>query len=89
MREVPESVRNYGSEFKEIFDTTFGQFVGKLWIVGIPDFDIIKFEKFLVSRGYATVSENQSIAEFVEMRYGIRGRELIDKLINMELENIK
>lgn len=30
-----------------------------------------------------------SLAEFIEKRYGKRGKELVDELINMELGNIK
>lgn len=89
MREVPEGVKmmmdNYGIEFKEIFDAEINWFVGKLWIIGIPYFDIVKFEGFLESRGYIADDGKQSMSEFVEMKYGERGTELIDELLGMEL----
>jgi len=87
MREVPEPVKRmmdkYGEEFKEVFGVEVNKFAGKLWMVGIADFDIVKFERFLEKLGYVGDSGEQSIAEFVEDRYGKIGRELIDKLIGM------
>lgn len=88
MSEVPESVKKmlnkYGDKFKEIFDTTFGQFVGKLWVVGIADFDLVKFDKYMETRR-SYDKRDISLADFVEKRYGKRGKELVEELINMEV----
>ena len=89
MREVPKVVKEmmvkYGVEFREIFDTELSQFIGKLWIVGIADFDIVKFERFLEKVGYVPGDGKQSMAEFVKMRYGEEGSKLIDKLLTMDV----
>lgn len=93
MREVPAAIKSvmdkYGKEFKEIFGVEIPPFAGKLWMVGIPDFDIVKFERFLEKVGYESESGEESMAEFVEKRYGERGKELINELINMGMGNIK
>lgn len=90
MREIPEAVKKmmdkYGDEFKEIFDAEISLFAGKVWMVKIPDFDILKFEIFLEKNGYDSTGGKESMAEFVEKKYGWRGRELISKLISMEEE---
>lgn len=93
MREIPEAVREimdkYGTEFKEIFGVEISPFAGKLLIVGIPDFDIVKFETFLEKEGYKSEIGVESMAEFVERRYGERGRKLIDELLSIEIEEWK
>ena len=89
MREIPESVKimmdKYGVEFKEIFDREINQFIGKLWIVGVTDFDIVKFETFLEKVGYVPDDGKQSMDEFVKVRYGERGSKLINKLLTREV----
>ena len=91
MREVPLAVKkimdNYGTEFKEIFGIEIAFFVSKLWIIGIPGFDIIKFDKYMETR--RSYDKDSSLAEFIEKKYGKRGKELIDELISMELGNVK
>ena len=93
MREIPPAVKammdKFGDEFKEIFGVEIAPFAGKLWMVGIPDFDIVKFESFLEKVGYKSENGEESMAEFVEKKYGIRGKILIDELIGMELGNRK
>lgn len=86
MREVPpavlEMMNKHGTEFKEIFDAEINWFAGILCLFGIPDFDIVKLDDFLRKRGYREETFN-SLADFVEARYGKRGRELIDELLSM------
>jgi len=88
MREVPEPVKKmlnkYGNEFKEVFNTTLGRFTGKLWMVGIADFDLAKFDKYMETRRNYD-ERDISLADFVEERYGKRGKELIEELIDMEV----
>lgn len=90
MREIPPAVKRimnkYGAEFKEIIGIEIASFAGKLWIVGIPDFDIVKFDEYMKTRR-SYEDKDISLAEFVEKKYGKRGKELIDELISMELEN--
>lgn len=85
-REVPPAVKKmmnkYGAEFKEIFDAEINWFAGYLCAFGIPSFDIVKFDKFMQKKGYN--EDNGSLAEYIETKYGERGRELIDELLNME-----
>ena len=88
MREVPSAVKSmidkYGIEFKEIFDAEINWFAGKLCLIGIPSFDIVEFNKFMKKKGY---NENDSsLADYIKMRYGERGSELIDKLLGLEVE---
>ena len=89
MREIPAAAKylldRYGSEFREIFHIELGPFIGKLWIIGIPDFDIVKFDKYMETRRNYD-ERNISLAEFIEKRYGKRGKELIDKLLNVGIE---
>lgn len=91
-REIPPAVKKimdkYGVEFKEIFGIGIASFAGKLWMVGIPDFDIVKFDEYMRTRR-TYEDKDSSLAEFVEKKYGKRGKELIDELISMELGNIK
>ncbi|MCK4329796.1 hypothetical protein KAX02_08125 [candidate division WOR-3 bacterium] len=93
MREVPEAAKRmmdkYGKEFKEIFDTEINYFIGMLYMYGIPDFDIVKFEGFLEKVGYDSYSGKESMAEFVDRVYGNRGQELIDELIDMDVNETK
>ena len=93
MRKIPVAVNNmmykYGDEFREIFDAEVNWFAGKLCFIGIPSFDIVKFETFLEKVGYESESGEESMAEFVEKKYGKRGNELIAELINMEVGNRK
>ena len=90
LREIPPAVKKimdkYGAEFKEIFGIEIASFAGKLWVVGISDFDIVKFDKYMETRR-SYEDKDISLAEFVEKKYGKRGKELIDELIGMELEN--
>ena len=87
-REVSPGVKKmmdkYGAEFKEIFDTELNHFVGNLWIVGIADFDIVKFDKYMETRR-SYEDKDSSLAEYIEKKYGERGRKLIDELISMEV----
>lgn len=89
MREIPEPVKRmmdkYGKEFKDVFGVEVNKFVGKLWMVGIPDFDILEFEKFLVRNGYDIENEEESMAEFVDKKYGKRGSDVIRDLLKMEV----
>ena len=89
MREIPEAVKKmmdkYGDEFKEIFDAQINWFAGKLCFIGIPSFDIVEFNKFMKKRGYSEDNDG-SLANYVEKKYGWRGRKLISKLISMEEE---
>lgn len=89
MREIPPPVKyildKYGAEFKEIFGIEIASFAGKLWIVGIPDFDVVKFDKYMETRR-SYEDKDTSLAEFVEKKYGKRGKKLVDELINMDLE---
>ena len=82
MREIPQPVKKimdkHGTEFKEIFGVEIVSFAGKLWIVGIPDFDIVKFDEYMRTRR-TYEDKDSSLAEFVEKKYGKRGKELIDK----------
>lgn len=84
-REVPESVKKlmeYNEEFKKIFDVNVNDFAGNLSIFGIPDFDIVEFDKHMERLGYR-VEKDGSLADYIESNYGIEGKELIDKLIEL------
>ena len=86
MRQVPpallEMMNKHGTEFKEIFDAEIHWFAGKLCAIGIQDFDIVKFNDFLEKQGYV-LEKDGSMDDYVESRYGKRGKELIDKLLSM------
>lgn len=86
MREVPpallEMMNKHGTEFKEIFDAEINSFAGKLCLIGIADFDIVEFDKFMHKWGYRE-DKDGSLADYIEMRYGERGRELINELLSM------
>ena len=92
LREIPLPVKKimdkYGAEFKKIFGIEIAPFAGKLWIVGISDFDIVKFDKYMRTRR-TYEDKDISLVEFIEKKYGKRGKELINELISMELGNIK
>lgn len=87
MREIPEPVKRmidkYGDEFKEIFNTELNHFVSKLWIIGIADFDIVKFDKYMETRR-SYEEKDMSLIDYVRMKYGEKGSELINELIDME-----
>lgn len=88
MREIPVAVKRmidkYGDDFKEIFDAQINWFAGKLCFIGIPSFDIVKFDHFMRKRGYN--EDNGSLGNYIEKKYGKRGRELIDELLSIEIE---
>ena len=86
MRNVPpavmEMITKYGTEFKEIFDAEINWFAGKLCLFGIPDFDILKFDEFMQKWGYREHKDG-SLADYVYLKYGERGRDLIDELLSI------
>ena len=85
LREVPESMKklmSYNEEFKKIFDVNVNKFAGNLCLLGIPDFDIVKFDKHMWRLGYR-IEEDGSLAEFIEKKYGVRAKDLIDELIEL------
>ena len=85
LREVPESVKkllNYNDEFKKIFNVNVNKFADKLCTFGIPDFDIVAFDKHMYRLGYR-VERDGCLAEYIESNYGVEGKELIDKLIEL------
>ena len=89
MIEIPVAVSSmmhkYGDKFKEIFDAEINWFAGKLCFIGIPSFDIVKFNGFMRKRGY---NENDSsLADYIEKNYGKKGKELVDELLNLEVQN--
>jgi len=90
MREIPIAVKKmrdkYGKEFKEIFDVEINMFAGNLCLFGIPDFDIIKFHEFMTVKEYPKDVDG-SLADYIEKNYGKRGREIIDELISMDVED--
>lgn len=85
LREVPESVKmllDYNEEFKKVFDVNVNKFAGKLCAFGIPDFNIVAFNEHMKRLGYQEWCDGR-LAEFIEKKYGIEGKELIDKLIDL------
>ena len=83
LREVPESVKkllDYNEEFKKIFDVNVNKFASKLCAFGIPDFDIVAFDEHMKRLDYQEWCDG-SLAEFIEKKYGIEGKELIDELL--------
>jgi len=90
MREIPIAVKKmrdeYGKEFKEIFDVEVNRFAGELCLFGILDFDIIEFDRFMKKKGYREGTDG-GLADYIEKNYGERGREIIDELISMDVED--
>lgn len=85
LREVPESVKkllDYNEEFKKIFDVDVNKFAGKLCAFGIPDFDIVAFDEHMRRLGYRE-EEDGCLADYIENNYGVEGKELIDKVIEL------
>ena len=83
LREVPESVKkllDYNEEFKKIFDVNINKFAGNLCAFGIPDFDIVAFDEHMKRLGYQEWCDG-SLADYIEKKYGVEGKELIDELL--------
>ena len=85
MREVPpaiaEMISTYGDVFREIFDAEINWFAGNLCLLGIPYFDIIKFDEFMKKRGYR--EKDGSLADYIQATYVIPAKNLIDILIEL------
>lgn len=63
------------SEFRKHFQRNLNDFVEMIY--GNPEFDIIKFEKFLTEKGYAS----WSMADFVRKIYWKEAENLIRYLL--------
>ena len=84
-REVPESVKElmeYNEEFERIFGVSVNKFAGKLCVHGFPDFDIVAFGFYMMQSGYRGWRDGR-LADYIEDEYGIEGKELINKLIEL------
>ena len=74
----------YGERFKKIFDgLEINYFLGPLVLLGIPDFDIIEFGRYMKTMGYNSEVDG-SLRDYVQKYYGNEGVDLIKELINMD-----
>ncbi len=69
----------WGKKFQGMFGITLGAFVGRLVVLGIQDFDIIKFDTYLQKLGYRT-EEDGSMKDYITKEYGQEAVNLIEEL---------
>lgn len=72
----------YGEQFKKIFKREVNQFLGKLSVFNLPDFDIVKFDEYMCSQGYQ-IEKDGSLKDYVLKHFEKEGCELIENLIAM------
>ena len=76
---TPEEI----AEFNRIFETNLHQFSCSLaWMFGIWGFDIIRFEQYLAEKFQYDPKADQSIAEFIRLRWGEAAENLVKNLLN-------
>lgn len=80
---VKEYISEYGKEFHDTFQQSLDQYLDSLAFLGIPSFDIIKFDDYLHRLGY-TEKEHGSMKEYMKQKYGAGAVRLMNKLIKVE-----
>lgn len=73
--------KNYGKKFKEYFDKSIWEFANKKFLlVGIFDFDIVKFDDYMCGKGY-DIEKHGSLKEYIEKNYGKEQAEFVRTLV--------
>ncbi len=72
----------WGKRFQGMFGITLGAFVGRLVVLNIQDFDIIKFDTYLQKLGYR-IEEDGSMNDYITKEWGQEAVNLIKELIGV------
>jgi len=76
-----KEIMEYDPEFYRIFGIHVNYFFNKSFLfIGMVDFDIIEFDKYMQKLGFRTEKDG-SLQDYIIKEYGERASELIDELI--------
>jgi len=75
-----EKEKIYGASFKKHFGAPLRCYAGKLCMMGIWDFDIMKFDRYMQTKG-CNIEKDGSCASYVREHYGKDAENLIKTLI--------
>lgn len=80
---IKEYLLKYEKTFNKIFHQSLSEYLSKLALFDIPDFDIVKFDSYLHKLGYAE-GKHGSMKNYIEQNYGTEATQLICNLIEVE-----
>jgi len=74
-------LKKYSKRFRAVFNLPLGPFLNDMMLtVGMPDFDIIRFDAHMVRWGY-DITKDGSLADYIAKKYSPEAKILVDELI--------